>query len=309
MRAGCALAGRVVIVGACRAVRRRSARREPVAAGAEGGASAEPRSSSVGPTEGRRSTSSPGPATSRTASTDPAYDWITPFETRDRLHRSTVQTFGTSDEAFTQFTTNPEQFDVISASGDASRTDSFAAGFVQPVNVDLVPSYADIFDAAQGQAVQHVRRRPLRHPARPRLQPAACGEPTEVVTPGPDHTGPRCSTRPRTATRSRVYDAPIYIADAAVVLMATKPELKITNPYALDDTQFKAAVDLLKQQKPTVGEYWNDYAKQMDVVHATATRPSARPGRSSPNLAAGRTDVKVDVIKPTRARPAGRTRG
>ena len=31
--------------------------------------------------------------------------------------------------------------------------------------------------------------------------------------------------------------------------MKTKPDLGITNPYALDETQFDAAVDLLKQQR------------------------------------------------------------
>ena len=45
-------------------------------------------------------------------------------------------------------------------------------------------------------------------------------------------------------------------------LMKTKPDLGITNPYALDDTQFAAAVDLLKKQKPAIGQYWGDYAKQ-----------------------------------------------
>ena len=47
--------------------------------------------------------------------------------------------------------------------------------------------------------------------------------------------------------------------------MATKPELGIKNPYALDDTQFAAAVDLLKKQKPVIGHYWVDYTKQMEA--------------------------------------------
>ena len=33
-----------------------------------------------------------------------------------------------------------------------------------------------------------------------------------------------------------VYDSAIYIADAAVYLMAHQPDLGITNPYALDET-------------------------------------------------------------------------
>ena len=47
--------------------------------------------------------------------------------------------------------------------------------------------------------------------------------------------------------------------------MKSKPELKITNPYALDDTQFQAAVDLLKAQKPAIGQYWTDYALQQQA--------------------------------------------
>jgi putative spermidine/putrescine transport system substrate-binding protein len=53
------------------------------------------------------------------------------------------------------------------------------------------------------------------------------------------------------------YDSPIYIADAALYLKATKPELKIKNPYELDDSQFNAAVDLLKTQRSLVREYWS----------------------------------------------------
>ena len=59
------------------------------------------------------------------------------------------------------------------------------------------------------------------------------------------------------------YDSPIYIADAAVYLMATNPELGITNPYALDETQFAAAVDLLKQQRGIIGRYWALYTDQI----------------------------------------------
>jgi putative spermidine/putrescine transport system substrate-binding protein len=58
------------------------------------------------------------------------------------------------------------------------------------------------------------------------------------------------------------YDNPIYIADAALYLKATQPDLGIDNVYELDDKQFQAAVDLLKQQNEIVGEYWSDYTKE-----------------------------------------------
>jgi putative spermidine/putrescine transport system substrate-binding protein len=60
------------------------------------------------------------------------------------------------------------------------------------------------------------------------------------------------------------YNYAIYIADAAVYLMATKPDLGIKNPYALDDKQLAAAVDLLKQQKGLIGKYWGTAQEEID---------------------------------------------
>ena len=48
-------------------------------------------------------------------------------------------------------------------------------------------------------------------------------------------------------------------------LKAHQPDLGIDNPYELDDDQFNAAVDLLKQQHPYVGDYWSSYLKQINL--------------------------------------------
>ena len=61
------------------------------------------------------------------------------------------------------------------------------------------------------------------------------------------------------------YDDPIYIADAAVYLKIHEPDLGIENPYELNEEQFEAAVDLLKEQRPNVGEYWSEAAKQISA--------------------------------------------
>ena len=61
------------------------------------------------------------------------------------------------------------------------------------------------------------------------------------------------------------YDDPIYIADAAVYLKAHQPDLGIENPYELNEEQFEAAVNLLKEQRPYVGEYWSEAAKQISA--------------------------------------------
>ena len=112
------------------------------------------------------------------------------------------------------------------------------------------------------------------------------------------------------AGKFSVYDAPIYIADAAVVLMATNPELNITHPYALDDTQFQAAIDLLKTQKPAVGEYWGDYTKQISsfqngntVIGTTLAGHRQRPAGLRP------ADAGRGRSSPRKGRPAGRTPG
>jgi putative spermidine/putrescine transport system substrate-binding protein len=64
------------------------------------------------------------------------------------------------------------------------------------------------------------------------------------------------------------YDSPIYIADAAMYLMAHNPDLGIENPYALDSDQLAAAVDLLKGQRQHVGEYWSDYLKEIQAFES-----------------------------------------
>jgi putative spermidine/putrescine transport system substrate-binding protein len=53
-----------------------------------------------------------------------------------------------------------------------------------------------------------------------------------------------------------VPDNPIQIADAALYLMKTKTSLGIKDPYELTQTQFNAAVDLLKAQRPLINKYW-----------------------------------------------------
>ena len=64
--------------------------------------------------------------------------------------------------------------------------------------------------------------------------------------------------------RVQAYDGPIYIADAALYLMAHNPELKITDPYELTEDQYKAALDLLRGQRKLVSKYWHDASVQVD---------------------------------------------
>jgi putative spermidine/putrescine transport system substrate-binding protein len=77
------------------------------------------------------------------------------------------------------------------------------------------------------------------------------------------------------AGKLSIYDSSIYIADAAVHLMATQPALGITNPYQLNEEQFNAAIALLEAQRAAGALYWSVYTDQMasyaagDVVIGT----------------------------------------
>ncbi|MFM8534548.1 MAG: extracellular solute-binding protein [Acidimicrobiia bacterium] len=205
------------------------------------------------------------PGYAEDGSTDPAYDWVTEFET-DTGCETTVKYFATSDEAFTLFGSG--DYDVVSASGDSSLR-SVASGDAAVINTDLLDNYGDIADFLKGQAWNSVGGTVSGVPhgwGANVLQ----YNPAEV-SPAPDSWSAVFDTESPYAGKIAAYDSPIYIADAAVYLMATEPDLGITNPYALDDTQFAAAVDLLKAQKDILAEYWSDYVAYEDNYRAGST--------------------------------------
>ena len=109
------------------------------------------------------------PGYAEDGSTDPAVDWVTPFEQQTGC-QVTVKTFATSAEAVQLFSTG--EYDVVSASGDASLRLVYGDR-VQPVNTGLVPNYADIFPDLKDKPWNTRGGHELRHPARPRRQPAA----------------------------------------------------------------------------------------------------------------------------------------
>ena len=104
------------------------------------------------------------------------------------------------------------------------------------------------------------------------------------------------------------YDSPIYIADAAVYLMAHEPDLGIENPYELDDEQFQAAVDLLKQQRANIGEYWSDATKEIQAFQSGNT-VVVTTWQYQANVSGPARTRRSRRRCPRRAPPAGRTRG
>jgi putative spermidine/putrescine transport system substrate-binding protein len=189
-------------------------------------------------------------------STDPKVDWVTDFE-KETGCQVNVKIGNTSDEMVTLMRTG--NYDGVSASGDATLR-LIAAGDVSPVNTNLIPNYADVFEGLKDQKHNSVNGQMYGVPHGRGANLLMWR--TDKVTPAPDSWGVVFDENSPYKGKVTAYDSPIYIADAALYLMKTQPDLGIKNPYALDDKQFQAAVDLLKKQRSIVGEYWSDYTKE-----------------------------------------------
>lgn len=196
--------------------------------------------------------------------TDPAFDWVTEFEAQTGCMVN-VKTAATSDEMVALM--NEGVFDLVTASGDASLR-LIAGERVQPINIDLIPSWSSIDERLQNAPWHTVDGVHYGVPYQWGSNVLAYN--TDVfgdVVPDSWSVVFEEQILPdgkSNAGRVQAYDGPIYIADAALYLMYHRPELGITDPYSLDRDQFNAALDLLRQQRALVGRYWHDAFIQID---------------------------------------------
>lgn len=188
-------------------------------------------------------------------------EWVKPFEQKTGCKVSDKEA-GTSDEMFELMKTG--QYDGVSASGNASAR-LWAAGLVAPVNTSLVPNYKTVFADLKDQpyntfegvnyGIPHGRGANLLMWNRDDVKPAP--------------TSWDVMFDPKVAARYKgkisVYDESSYIADAALYLKFHEPKLGIENPYELNQEQFNAAIELLKEQRQFAGEYWSEAAKQISA--------------------------------------------
>ena len=186
------------------------------------------------------------------------YDWVTPFETATGC-KVTVKV-GLDSANMVQLMKTGE-YDGVSASGDATLR-LIAGGDVAPVNFDLIPNYKDVFVGLKNQPYNSVNGVGYGVP-HGRGANVLMYDPT-VVTTAPDSWSVVFDANSPYKGKVTAYNYAIYVADAALYLMKTKPELKITNPYALDKDQLAAAVDLLKVQRTLIGKYWGTAQEEID---------------------------------------------
>jgi putative spermidine/putrescine transport system substrate-binding protein len=202
------------------------------------------------------------PGYAEDGSNDPKVDWVHPFEQKTGC-KVNVKVGNTSDEMVQLMRTG--QYDGVSASGDATLRLIYA-GDVAPVNTKLVGNYDTISAFLKDKPWNSVNGQMYGIPHGWGANLLMYN--TDVVKGAPDSWGAVFPGAPEYKGKVTAYDSPIYIADAALYLSKTKPELGIKNPYSLTEDQLNAAVDLLKAQHGNIGEYWSDYTKAVQAFES-----------------------------------------
>lgn len=189
-------------------------------------------------------------------------------------------------------------YDGVSASGNAS-VRLMTTGEVAPVNTDLIPNYADVQEGIKNQDYNSLDGQPYGVPHG--RGPNYLMFRNDIVPADTDSWNVIWDDDMLEKYKGKIsiYDDSIFIADAAIYLKATQPDLGIDNPYELDDTQFQAAVDLLKKQAAANPSYWpGDVAKQI----AEYTEGDSVVGTTWPyqyvQLTAADPPVAVTALKP-----------
>jgi putative spermidine/putrescine transport system substrate-binding protein len=194
------------------------------------------------------------------------YDWITPFE--DDTGCEVEVTYADSSDEMVQLMRQGggSEYDGVSASGDASNR-LIAGGDVGAVDPSLFPEMANVIAPINpdgGTNADHYVVDGNVYGTPYMYGPNFLMFNTEEVSPAPTSWDVTFEADSPYAGKVTAYDSPIFIADAAMYLMAHQPDLGITDPYELTQEQFDASVDLLKQQKALVSAYWALYTDEID---------------------------------------------
>jgi putative spermidine/putrescine transport system substrate-binding protein len=194
------------------------------------------------------------------------YDWVTPFE--DETGCQVDVTYADSSDEMVQLMRQGggATFDGVSASGDASNR-LIAGGDVGAVDPALFPEMENVIAPLNpdgGTNTDHYIVDGNVYGTPYMYGPNFLMYNTEEVSPAPTSWDVTFEADSPYAGKVTAYDSPIFIADAAMYLMATQPDLGITDPYELTQDQFDASVELLKQQAEMISAYWALYTDEID---------------------------------------------
>jgi putative spermidine/putrescine transport system substrate-binding protein len=216
-------------------------------------------------------------------------EWVKPFEKESGCDVS-AKYAGSSDEMVTLMRQGAGQYDMVSASGDASLR-LIRGGNVAEVNPKLIPSYQDFIP--QLQSPPHNTVDGKHYGISLQWGPNTLLWNTKKITEEP--TSWAALYDPKHKGQITVPDNPIQIADAALYLSKKDPSLGIKDPYELNEKQFQAAVDLLKQQKPLIKKYWSLASDEIDLFKSGDAAIGASWPYQTNTLAADKVPVKDKI--------------
>jgi putative spermidine/putrescine transport system substrate-binding protein len=186
--------------------------------------------------------------------------WVAPFEKATGCKVS-AKYAGSSNDMFNLMTSGGGgQYDMVSASGDASLRLIYA-GAVAETNMSLIPSTKDFFTAFKSPANNTVDGK--HYGVSLQFGPNVLMVNTKKYGKAPNSWSAIYDAKNK--GKISIPDNPIQIADAALYLSKIKPSLGITDPYELTKAQLAAVVVLLKQQRPLIKKYWGLASDQIDL--------------------------------------------
>jgi putative spermidine/putrescine transport system substrate-binding protein len=186
--------------------------------------------------------------------------WVNPFVKATGCKVS-AKYAGSSNDMFNLMTSGGGgQYDLVSASGDASLRLIYA-GAVAETNMSLIPSYKDFYDAFKSPANNTVDGK--HYGVSIQFGPNVLLYNTQKIKPKPTSWAAIYDSKNK--GQITIPDNPIQIADAALYLSKKRPALGIKDPYELTKAQLAAVVTLLKQQRPLIKKYWGLASDQIDL--------------------------------------------
>jgi putative spermidine/putrescine transport system substrate-binding protein len=184
------------------------------------------------------------------------------------------------------------QYDLVSASGDASLR-LIRGGDVQPININLIPSWKDFISIFKSPAHNTVNG--VHYGVSVQWGPNTLIYNTKKVKPAPTSWASIYDKKYK--GKVTVPDNPIQIADAALYLMKSKPSLGIRDPYELNKSQFDATVSLLKQQRSLIKKYWTTEPDEIGLFKSGDTVIGATWPFQTLQLQAAKAPVKELIPK------------
>lgn len=193
---------------------------------------------------------------------DRRYDWVTSFE-KETGCKVEVKTAGSSAAAAALVSQGGA--DLVIAAGDVS-LQLIRGGAVQAVDLDRIPSFANVDERLQRAPWHFVEGQHYGTPWQ--WQPNVLAYDTRAFPSRPRSWAVVFERQMLGDGRSnegrvQAYGEPIYLADAALYLKSSRPELGIQDPFELTEPQYAAALELLRRQRPLLQRYWRDVNVQV----------------------------------------------